>query len=459
MPARRAPDGGPLGRWAVRLAVRVAALGAAAAATGWALASPLRPATALLAAALALAAFGALWREARRGHAAVGALLEALVAGDGTRRLDGLPPGADLERLGTALQALLERERAARLALERRQAQWLALVEHVPLPLLAIDAEGRATLLNHAARRCFGAASPRPLDSFDAFGPGLAGALRQDPPPALVELHPADEAAQSLRVSAGTALFDGRLQRLVALQPIQAELDAAESRLSADLLRVLTHEVMNSLTPVTSLLRSAEALLPPAPGAAAAPAGMPAPPGTDPLATLRQALGTATRRAEGLAQFVERYRAVARPLQVRTAPVDAHALAASLARLFAAEWPAERARLALDLPTGPFALQADRDLLEPVLMNLLRNAAQAGTRVRLAMRRSASGRSLVEVEDDGPGIPPERRAEVFLPFFTTRAEGHGVGLALARQVVLAHGGSIRVDAGQVLGGACLRLVL
>lgn len=172
-------------------------------------------------------------------------------------------------------------------------------------------------------------------------------------------------------------------------------------------------------------------------------------------------------------QFVARYRALAtRPLVVNKAAVSVAGLAQSLTALFHAEWPAQQVALQVALLPDMPPLQADGDLLEPVLMNLLRNAAQAAlsgraagqpagsqAAVRLAFQRASSGRVLIDIEDNGPGIPEALREEVFLPFFTTKPEGHGVGLSLARQTVLAHGGAIRVEPAPHLGGACLRIAL
>jgi signal transduction histidine kinase len=128
--------------------------------------------------------------------------------------------------------------------------------------------------------------------------------------------------------------------------------------------------------------------------------------------------------------------------------------------VFAAEWAA--VPLTVEIEPG-LTLDADPDLLAQVLINLLRNAAQAALKragepwVRLGLSGNA-GHVWIEVEDSGPGVPENLRGDVFLPFFTTRAEGTGVGLNLARQVVVAHGGSIDISDGGA-GGALFRIVL
>ena len=109
-------------------------------------------------------------------------------------------------------------------------------------------------------------------------------------------------------------------------------------------------------------------------------------------------------------------------------------------------------------------LDADPDLMSQVLINLLRNAAEAARghgeqpQVSLSFRRTRAGRTQSEVEDNGPGVPEALRQDVFLPFFTTKAKGTGVGLSLARQVVLAHRGAISVADGKQ-GGALFRILI
>lgn len=211
----------------------------------------------------------------------------------------------------------------------------------------------------------------------------------------------------------------------------------------ADLVRVLTHEILNSLTPVTSLAATAADLLAD-PELSADPR----------VADARVAVTTLARRAEGLGHFIEAYRAIARPPEVKRQRFAAGPWVAELARLFAAEWP--QVPLVADIDPA-LAIDADPDLMAQVVINLLQNAAQAGTRVALRVA-AAADRALIEVSDDGPGVPLALRQDIFLPFFTTRATGNGVGLNLARQIVVAHGGAIDVS-DATAGGALFRILL
>lgn len=455
--------------FAWRVGWRFALLAALLAATVWAALPPTLPAATAVFAATTLLLGHGLWREVRRTNLALARLLSALHHRDhGERFASSYGADAGFAELAQAFDTLLARQQQALQVEVARHTQLLAVLEHVPTPLVAVDDAERVSPLNLAARRLLGPFGSARVADLAAFGDEFVALLQSRDPapaPATVTLRPSDDAGTRLRVARSEALLDGRMQRLFALQPIQAELDDAEARLASGLVRVLTHEVMNSLTPVSSLLRTASDLAARLPAPADGAATADTTDTTDPARRLGQALATAARRSEGLLAFVERYRALARPPAVHKAPLPAAPFAEALAELFRAEWPAARVALDVQLPHPAPELHADRAVLEPLLLNVLRNAAQAAVayarepRVRLALQRAPSGRVLIDVDDNGPGIPPALREEVFLPFFTTKPDGHGVGLALARQGVLAHGGSIEAEASSELGGARVRIAL
>ena len=181
------------------------------------------------------------------------------------------------------------------------------------------------------------------------------------------------------------------------------------------------------------------------------------------IADARGAVETLARRAEGVMHFVRFYRQISRAPEIRPRPIDVAAWGRELELLFRAS---ERAvgigfTMAAD---ETLRLEADPDLMSQVLINLIRNAGQAARaneapHVWLTFDRAADGRTRIQVADNGPGVLEGLRQDVFLPFFTTKAEGTGVGLSLARQVVLAHKGSISVLGDRDGGGALFRIIL
>ena len=206
------------------------------------------------------------------------------------------------------------------------------------------------------------------------------------------------------------------------------------------------------MTPVTSLARSAAGLI------AAVDDGR------DPaLSDARMAVETLARRADGVLQFVGTYRQISRPLRVERRRFAAISFADELRRLFEADQgTAATATLAMDVAPADLVIDADPDLLAQVIINLLRNAAEAcpssGGRIRLDLAGGSAGSVRITVTDNGSGVPDAKRTEVFLPFYTTKPSGTGVGLSFARQVMLAHDGTITLDDAPG-GGARFTLLL
>jgi two-component system, NtrC family, nitrogen regulation sensor histidine kinase NtrY len=428
----------------------IAILGVGHAAT-WAIQQPNTLATVTVLVLLMCLLFADLLRLTQRTNREVERLANALQYGDFSQSFHITPSGAGFPELGAALDQLVSQLRAEMTQLRAETSHLAGLIDHVPIPLLTIDADENIELLNNAARRLFSRPHGRRLTDFAVYGDSTVDALRRRDATSVVRLSPRDDAEATMRMTQTTVTRLGSQQRLLALQPIQADLDATEMALSRNLLRVLTHEIMNSLAPVTSLAKSAANLSKTLPDSQA---------GND----IRTAIETVERRAEGLMQFVGRYREITGTPTIKRERFSVASLLNDIERLFRADWPDEK--ISLQIEIAPLDLQAfaDQHLLEHVLINLLRNAVQAcvayaeSPTIRLHIRVAHSGRTLIDVEDNGPGIAEAIRQDVFLPFFTTKTNGSGIGLSLARQVVLAHGGSIRVEPSS-LGGACLRIVL
>jgi signal transduction histidine kinase len=292
------------------------------------------------------------------------------------------------------------------------------------------------------------------IDDYRDYGDAFAKALAEAGVgrPRLVPLM-IDAVPQTAMVSAASVHRLGGAVRVVAVQPIQGELNAVEIAAQSDLVRVLTHEIMNSITPVTSLAHSAAALI------------AEADTNSDPLiADARAAVETLARRADGVMHFVESYRQISRTPEVRRRVIELGPWAQELAALFRASDASPGVALNLSVTPPTLTMDADPDLMCQVLINLMRNAAEAASghtpepEVSLSFEFATGGRVQIEVADNGPGVPESLRQDVFLPFFTTKAKGTGVGLSLARQVVLAHRGSIGL-AESPSGGALFRMLI
>jgi nitrogen fixation/metabolism regulation signal transduction histidine kinase len=312
-----------------------------------------------------------------------------------------------------------------------------ALLDTVSAALLVVKEDGRATGANRAARLLLKGEGPR-LAEISAIGGDAAQAIAQLVPgrPALVRL------AGGRQMFASSAYFSdgGESQRLVSLQAVAGELDALQLKAWEDMSRVLAHEIMNSLTPIASLSESLS--------------GMVRQEGAS--REVVEATDTVARRAHGLAGFVARYRQVAELPEPRPQSISLQTLADDVRALMRLDGIRYDCRIEVTCVT------ADPDLLGQAVINLLHNAVDAVTGVEdpaitLACREE-DGAVIIAVSDNGKGIPAQFREDIFVPFFTTKAGGSGIGLSVVRQIALKHGGWVSADSNES-GGATFKLVL
>ncbi len=429
----------------VALILRLVVVGAAMTLVIWLLLKPGYHSATLLSSIVLVLLVTELWRYVSRTNREVARFLDAVRFADYSQRFDFEKAGSGFASLGRTFTAIIEEMRGRRTGQESEMRHLKALIEHIPVPLMTVHADNAITLQNNAARRLFGATHVTRVNDLSQFGPGFARAVDEAiPGDRELVTFTVEGAEYQLTLAATEIIIDGNRERLISLQDIQSEIDATQAEAWQDLVRVLTHEIMNSITPVTSLAQTASELV----DDVVRDAG-PESPHAEELEDVQNAVATVARRSDSLLQFIEGYRQISRlapPEKKRVPLVDLFDTVTSLAK---AEWDDPRAALSSAVEPSGLYVYADRDLLEPVLLNLLRNAWQAtkGTEkpaIELRGRLNRRGNTVIEVEDNGHGVPNEIATKIFVPFFTTREGGSGVGLALARQVMIAHGGFIRL---------------
>ncbi|QDE39730.1 HAMP domain-containing protein [Luteibacter pinisoli] len=365
-------------------------------------------------------------------------LLEALREGDygvrasGTERQDDF---GDIARRFNELAARLQDEQRGLQESLQLLSKTLAALDGA---VFAFERDGRLRLVNPAGERLLGRQASEVL-GMDAHALGLSGLF--DVPSG--DIVPYEFAGQAGRWQVGHAALRSRSQegRLLVVQPMERALREEEAQAFRRLLRVLSHEITNSMTPIGSMVETLHGLLP--------DAGQPLGPELD--ADLRHGLEVIGQRSAALQRFISHYARLARLPSPNVAVVDVAAFCERVVRLF------DDARIRIE-PGESLSLQGDRDQLEQVLINLLRNAVEAGgdDEVLLGWRRAGT-RVLVEVSDLGPGLPPS--GNLFVPFFTTKANGAGIGLALSRQIVEAQDGTLELFAREGSRGAVARVSL
>jgi len=441
-------------RFAFGLALRAGLLLLAAFAFIQTLYMPGLGAARIVAGLLCVGAGALLWSYIQRTNRELARFIDSVRFGDLGQGFAHRWAGSGFAELGEALDQGIRRLREERHNLSDANRFYEAVLDDAPIALLTVEGDGRVELANKASRRLFVRHTGVRVEDFAGYGDAFGKALSGGPVgrPRLVPLM-TEGVPQTAMVSAAVVHRLGGLVRVVAVQPIQSELNAIEIAAQSDLIRVLTHEIMNSMTPVTSLAQTAAQLM-----------GEIDTGGDPTLRDARAAVETLARRADGVMHFVESYRQISRAPEVRRKLFEVGPWAREIESLFRASSVAEGVELGLTVEPEALKLEADPDLLCQVLINLLRNAADAAKaqneapRLSLGFAATATGRVQIEVADNGAGVPDALKQDIFLPFFTTKQKGTGVGLSLARQVVLAHRGSITVDDAPG-GGAVFRMLI
>ena len=351
-------------------------------------------------------------------------LLAALREGDYSIRARG----ADLDDpLGLAfaeVNALREPLRAQRLGALEAVALLQRVMEEIDVAVFAVDGEGALRLVNRAGERLLGRPGEHLLGrSADALG--LGACLTGEPRRVLDSAFPADGGRWELRRSFFRQ--GGVPVQLLVLTDLRHALREEELQAWRRLVRVLSHEINNSLAPIQSIAGSLRALL----GRAPRPA--------DADDDLHRGLDVIGGRAESLSRFMRSYARMARLPAPALGPVEVSGLVDRVAQL--------EKRLPVHVRPGPpIILSADGDQLEQVLINLVSNAVEAaaetGGGVELRWTEQ-NGEIDLRVIDEGPGLPAT--ANLFTPFFTTKRTGTGIGLVLSRQIAEAHGGTLTLE--------------
>jgi two-component system, NtrC family, nitrogen regulation sensor histidine kinase NtrY len=397
-----------------------------------------------------------LIRFASRSGREVSRFLNAVALDDPVASFSGLANDTAFAALGTAMTRVLEQLRAGR-AEREEQAQYLqTIISHVPVTLASVDEQGRVQLLNHAARRLFESACSDAREFARYGAPFATGLENLKPGESCIVRMERGGGPLHLKAAATGITLAGTRRRLISLQNIETELTAHELAAWQAVIRVMSHEVMNSLTPISSLAGTARGLVTdvltdlPAEDARRAA-----------LSDVGEALETMARRTEGLLHFLQNHRRLARRLETKIEVLSVSRVFARLQRLLAAELATRHIELILSVEPETLEITADAELLDQALINLMRNAIDAvrdepAARIGLSAHREPGAHVVISVEDTGPGIAPEQREKVFVPFFTTKRQGSGIGLTLVRQIAIAHGATINITDSPG-GGARVRI--
>jgi nitrogen fixation/metabolism regulation signal transduction histidine kinase len=353
---------------------------------------------------------------------------------------------AIIRSLHQNMQLINEYIQQVKIEAQQQEHYFRALIEQVGTGILTFNEKGFVLHANQSLKKLLGLQQLTHLKQLEKVDPKLALILRQIQPneQKLVQFE-GKQGATTLLIKSGAFRNQKEKLNLLSIQDINRELDEKELDSWIKLIRVLTHEIMNSIAPVTSLSESLSCYYQ-KDGAPITSAEV-----SDKLIqnTIR-GLEIIKEQGKGLISFVESYRKFTRLPKPEKKLVSVSDLLEKTALLRRAALPGHHTRITVKHPPKELLVPADEKLISQVLINLVKNAAEALDKqergeIELIGRENQAGQVEILVRDNGPGIPPELMDEIFVPFFTTRENGSGIGLSLSRQIMRLHGGSLKAS--------------
>ncbi len=356
--------------------------------------------------------------------------------------------GSSFDDLNQAFNEVISAFQKTRAAKEEHFNYMQTVVQHVSIAIIVFKKDGNVHLVNNAFKRLFRASNLRYINELAAIDENLSELLLNIKA-GESELLKVFNGVELLQLSVKATEF--RMQTddfvLVSLQNIHSELEAKEMDSWQKLIRVLTHEIMNSITPIVSLSSTVKELLT---GEEEEEEKVNTDISPEDAESIQSALTTIERRSRGLLNFVEVYRNLTRIPKPSFRHFEVLTLLQNIEDLLQPKIKEVNIQYTSKALPANLKLTADPDLIEQVLINLVINAIHAvkdveNPRIQIMASATSQHHVSISVSDNGYGIKPDNLEQIFVPFFTSKKEGSGIGLSLAREIMRLHKGSIDVQ--------------
>lgn len=319
------------------------------------------------------------------------------------------------------------------------------IVMHVGIGLIVFKEDGNIEIFNSAARKLLKLNRAENVHDLKAVSETLVNVVEKLKTGGreLLRLKIGEELVQ-LSIYAIELTLRGENVKLISVQNIQNELEEKEMEAWQNLVRVLTHEIMNSVTPISSLAGIVEEELKPY-----VQEQVETPLTKDQLNDIHLSLQTISKRSDGLIHFVKEFRSLTAIPKPKPVQITVRTLLEELTMLHRRDLADRNIQLKLSVYPEDLTLSADKNMIEQVLINLLRNAIQSfddqeNKVIEIKASVNEKSRPVLSVKDNGTGIEPEAMEKIFIPFFTTKKTGSGIGLSLSRQIMRQHQGTLTV---------------
>jgi len=356
--------------------------------------------------------------------------------------------GESFEKLNESFNQVINQFNKTRAEKEDHHNQLQTIVQHISVGIITYRKDGEVDIFNNALKQIFKINNLKHINELAIIEKNLPNTLLQleQDDNKLIKIHLDDEIMQ-LSIQATEFKKNGEEYLLISIKNIHAELERKEIESWQKLIRVLTHEIMNSITPISSLASTVKELL---------PEGHLEETDPEDLENMHDALSTISRRSKGLLNFVEVYRDLTRIPKPQFSNVMVKDLLFDSKLVLLHK--AKNTDIDISIETTPenISMMADPNLMEQVIINLLINAMQAlegkkNPKIIMTARFNKNDRVTIEVADNGHGIQADLMDKIFMPFFTSKKEGSGIGLSLSRQILHLHKGSIFVKSDEHKG--------
>ncbi|MBN1987512.1 MAG: GHKL domain-containing protein [Prolixibacteraceae bacterium] len=347
-----------------------------------------------------------------------------------------------LDDLNDSLNKVNELIKNIKFELREQEQYFKAILEHVSIGIITYNEKGMIFLANSAAKNLLGHEHLTHINQIVRIDRKLFSALK--------ELQPGDRKLinfntknGAIQLSLKSTLFKTTQEnfQLVTIQDIKNELEIKELESWIKLIRVLTHEIMNTVAPITSLSQTILGYFKNLDGK---------PPNEKIIQNTIKGLEVINERGTGLIGFVETYRKLTRIPRPEKKTIRVREFIDNTITLIHFEPIDGNIKIASNVQPDDLEISADKKQISQVLINLIKNAIEAlkdseDAKISVQARINENGRAQITVTDNGPGIPEDLADKIFIPFFTTKESGSGIGLSLSRQIMQLHGGTIKME--------------
>jgi len=347
--------------------------------------------------------------------------------------------------LNESMESLIGELKENRINLEVQTHYLKAILDNVSTGILCFDDSGKIQTMNRAAGECLQTEDINNLDELDRHQPGLGARM--------LEMRPYTETTEtilhegkSIQLTIHSSQIKLKKERIhiIALHDISNQMEEQEILSWKKLIRVINHEIMNSMTPIITLSMAIRRKL--------ADRNRTKPVAQINHQALEEAILSASiieERSKGLVQFIERYKKLTSLPPMKMERFPASDLFSKMEQLFKEEFQTKDIKFTWPSQCDA-ELDADRHMLEQVLINLVKNSAEAlrnreDPEIELSCYQDPDNHTCLAVRDNGEGIPQDKLEQVFVPFFTTREEGSGIGLSLCKQIIRSHQGRTHIE--------------